>query len=213
MTVATKLPVTLEERLEYGDNFRIPASWEEFLDLLEECEYRIEYHNGEIISSMGYATKLHEKLVGKILLLLSKILNEGIYEVYPSNLPLYMPGITKKYINADVSVFKDQLESIALRGTMEAYTNPILIVEVLSVSTRADDLDRKLKIYRNMPSVQQIIYIESTEMQVTTHTRYNGNGEWLLKDLSAETDKVNVLGVGDFTLAELYKRVDFGEMG
>ena len=111
MTVATKIPLTLEERLEYGSDFRIPASWEEFLDVLESCEYRVEYDNGEIISYMGYGTRLHEKLVGNIFWLLSNLLGRNLYEVYPSNLAIYMPGAAKKYINADVSVFKDQVDS------------------------------------------------------------------------------------------------------
>jgi len=59
MEVITKMPVTIEERLEFGTALRIPATFDEFLDLLEECEYRIEYDNGEIISFLGYGTKNH----------------------------------------------------------------------------------------------------------------------------------------------------------
>ena len=211
MTVATKIPVTLEERLEHGEDFRISASWEEFLDLLETCEYRIEYDRGEIISFMGYATELHEKLVAQIIRLLGNILNEDDFSVYGSNLAIHHPDIDKKYINADAAVIKGLSEKVALRGSMKAVTNPILIVEVLSFSTRSDDLDRKLRLYRNMPSVQQIIFIESSEMLVTSHTRYNGNGEWLLKDLTKEEDELNVLKEGSFTLGELYRKVDFGD--
>ncbi len=209
MTVATKIPVTLKERLEHGEDFHIPASWEEFLDVLESCEYRIEYDRGEIISYMGYATELHEKLVGRILRLLGKLLDDEFFEVYPSNLAIYMSGTEQKYINADCSVIKGQPEMVALRGNMKAVSNPILIVEILSFSTRADDLDRKLKLYRNMPSVQQIIFIESTEVFVTNHVRYNGNGEWLVKDFYKKEDEVEVLKEGCFKLGDLYKKIEF----
>jgi len=36
MEVISKVPVTLDERLDYGEELRIRASWEEFLDLLDE---------------------------------------------------------------------------------------------------------------------------------------------------------------------------------
>ncbi len=37
-------PITLAERLELGlDIVRIPASWEEYLDLLEQADFQVEY--------------------------------------------------------------------------------------------------------------------------------------------------------------------------
>ncbi|HFA48618.1 MAG TPA: Uma2 family endonuclease [Bacteroidetes bacterium] len=209
MTVDTKMPVTIEERLEYGDEMRLPASWDEFLDLLETCEYRVEYDDGEIISFMGYASELHEILVAEIIRLLGNILSPNEYRVSGSNLALHIPGFSKKYYNADCAVVKGPSEKVALRGNMTAVANPVLLVEVLSFSTRGHDLGRKLRDYRKIPSLQQILFIESSEMYLVSHTRHNGGDEWLLKDFSSEKDSVPVLGEGTFTLGELYRKVEF----
>ena len=75
MSVLSKFPVTLEERLSLGpDTVRFPASWEEYLDLLEECEYQIEYANQEIIA-MSIASDPHEAIVANILGVLYRVLD------------------------------------------------------------------------------------------------------------------------------------------
>jgi Uma2 family endonuclease len=209
MEVTAKMPATLEERLEYGEELRVPASWEEFLDALEECAYRIEYDEGEIVSFMGYGTEQHEKLVGKIIHLLSSLLEEDLFHIYSSNLALHIPGRGHRYYNADCVVVKGMPEKVPLRGEMSAVANPILIVEVLSDSTRGFDLGRKSRNYRKIPSLQQILFIESAEMLVVSHTRHNGGNEWLLQDFSNEEDIVPVLGQSGVKLADLYRNVAF----
>lgn len=43
MGTIAKMPVTLKDRFEYGEELRIPATWDEFLDLVLRCDYRIEF--------------------------------------------------------------------------------------------------------------------------------------------------------------------------
>jgi|AP82_1055514.scaffolds.fasta_scaffold703698_1 hypothetical protein len=50
MEVISKVPVTLDERLDYGPEMRVSLTWEEFLDVLEVSEYREQYDQGDIIS-------------------------------------------------------------------------------------------------------------------------------------------------------------------
>jgi len=204
------MPVTLDERLEMGEALHIPATWDEFLDMLEECEYRFEYDEGEIISFLGYATELHEKLVGKLIKLLGIALNEDIFNVYGSNLALHIPGSKYKYYNADCAVVKGKPERVTLRGDMTAVANPILLVEVLSASTKDHDLVRKFRNYRKIPSLQQVLFIESTEKLVVSHTRQNET-EWLLSEYSADGDLVPVLGESTIRLDDLYRGIDFTE--
>ncbi|TAK49325.1 MAG: Uma2 family endonuclease [Saprospiraceae bacterium] len=208
MEVITKVPVTLDERLEYGEELCLPATWEEFLDLLEECEYRIEYDEGKIISFMGYATELHEKLMVKIGHLLFLLLNEDIFSVYGSNLALHIPGFVKRHYNADCVVVKGKSERVTLRGNMTAIANPVLIVEVLSASNRDYDLNRKFKNYQKIPSLQQVLFIESTERKVVSHQRENN---WTAQVFEQPGEVVPVLNEGAISLDELYRKIDFTE--
>ncbi len=205
MEVLHKIPLTLDERIPYGPELRIPASWDEFLEMLEECEYRIEYDEGEIISFMGYATENHEMLAVRIASLLDQLLMQGDYRVHGSNLALHIPGFVRKYYNADCAVVKGPTENIPLRGQMGAVANPVLLVEVLSPNTRDFDLGRKLKNYQKIPSLQQLLYIESTGYQVTSFLR---SKDWAPEVITGLDAVVPVLEEGVVLMRELYRKVE-----
>ena len=207
MEVATQVPLTLKERLHLGTELRVPASWEAFLELLPQCEYRVEYYGGEIVSIMGQASDKHEKLALKIGALLLSILGEEEYEFFGSNLPIQATGTGKNYFNADCTVVKGPPVQAKVLPGVAATTNPTLLVEVLSPSTQQEDLSTKLNHYRAMPSVQQLLFIDSRAMQVMSYTRQPEQGGWLLKDYSEGDDRCPVLGEEGFLLRELYRKV------
>ncbi|MCR9100606.1 MAG: Uma2 family endonuclease [bacterium] len=210
MEVTTQIPTTLEERLKYGTELRIAASWEDFLELLPAAEYRVEYYGGEIISVMGQASDKHELIVAAIIKLISNLLDkDDAYYIYGSNLPLYAEGITKNYYNADCTVVRGQAEKKEVLPGVNATTNPVLLVEVLSPPTEQEDLSTKLHRYREMPSVQQLLFIHSTSMRVTSYTREPEQDGWLLRDFTTESESCPVLGEGDFLLSDLYRKVTF----
>ncbi len=204
MEVLHKIPLTLDERIPYGPELRIPASWDEFLEMLEECEYRIEYDEGEIISFMGYATDHHEALLAEAIRLLGNLLLDDFYRIYGSNLALHIPGFVRKYYNADCAVVKDLPEKVVLRGEMTAVANPVLLVEILSPNTRSFDLSSKLKNYQKIPSLQQLLYIESTGYQVTSFLR---SKDWAPEVITGLGDAVPVLEEGVVLMDDLYRKV------
>lgn len=208
MEVITKIPLTLDERATYGDELRIPASWGAFLDQLERNSYRVEYDGEEIISIMGYATELHEKIVLRVAYLLMELLGGKEYTFYGSNLALQPPGGGKYYYNADCTVVKGEPEWAVLRGEMKALTNPSLLVEVLSSSTYRYDLGDKFYRYKNISALQQILYIDSTQRRLYNYTRPAESGEWLLNTIEGEDAQVPILGQGTLSLAAIYEGVN-----
>lgn len=204
METITRVPVTLDKRLEYSPELRIPASWDEFLELLEECEYRIEYDEGEIISFMGYASEEHETLVGEIIRLLGNLLIDERYRVAGSNLALHIPGFVRRYYNADCAVIHGPSEKVLLKDNMNAVANPILIVEVLSPTNRDYDLNRKFKNYRKIPSLQQVLFIESTERTVHSHKLED---DWAPQVYSGAGSSFPVLDAGFIGLDALFRKV------
>jgi Uma2 family endonuclease len=209
MEATPPIPLSLEERLKLGTELRIPVSWEEFLEVLPQCEYQVEYYGGEIVSIMGQASDNHEKLALKIGALLLSILGEEDYEFFGSNLPIQATGTNKNYFNADCTVVKGQSEKVQVLPGVSATTNPALLVEVLSPSTQQEDLSTKLHHYRSMPSVQQLLFIDSSEMKVISYTRAPEQGGWLLRDYTESEDRCEVLGEEGFLLEDLYRKVRF----
>jgi len=67
MVLTKKYPVTLAERLELGnDEQRFSGSFEDFVQLLEICEYPIEYQ-AETIIALSIASDQHEQIVANFL--------------------------------------------------------------------------------------------------------------------------------------------------
>ncbi|NBC05573.1 MAG: hypothetical protein GVY26_00085 [Bacteroidetes bacterium] len=209
METVKQIPLRLEERLKLGTELRMPTSWEEFLEVLPKCEYQVEYYGGEIVSIMGQASDNHEKLALKIGALLLSILGEEDYAFFGSNLPIQATDSNKHYFNADCTVVKGQSEKVQVLPGVSATTNPTLLVEVLSPSTQQEDLSTKLNHYRAMPSVQQLLFIDSTAVKVTSYTRLPRQGGWLLKDFTEFEDRCPVLEQEGFRLSDLYRKVVF----
>ena len=57
------------QKIEQGGIVTIEATWDEFMDFLEETIYKAEYNNGKIII-MGLASAIHEFIVSYMTTLL-----------------------------------------------------------------------------------------------------------------------------------------------
>ena len=202
---AIKIPLTLEERLPYGEEFIVETDWDTFLNILEKGEYPVQYDEGKMLSFIGYGTEEHEALVGEIIRLLGNLLANQSYKVYGSNLALHLPGEGKKYYNADCSIIKSPPEKIAVRGEMKAIANPILLVEVLSKSTHNFDLGQKFQRYKTIPSLQQLLYIDSREQRVISYRKQDARGVWLIEEFVDSEASVPVLEEGNLIVKDIYK--------
>lgn len=99
----------------------------------------------------------------------------------------------------------DQAATCAPIANTPAVEAPFLIVEVLSPSTKAFDLQVKVKRYSVLPSVEEIWLVDSERRWVQVWQR---SGEvWIVRILEAE-ESFDSAALGDrVTLAELYRNV------
>ena len=204
------LPLTLNERNLAPDVIRATATFEEYLDFAKRCEYNVEYINGEIIS-MSQASLPHESLVIRIGYLLSLLFDDiNDIQVYGSNIKLFIEA-TGDSVNADVSVVQGQPDYLRLpSGNLSTATvkNPILIIEVLSESTMAFDLGEKLEIYKQIPSLQQVLFVSQHKPWVISYTRTPNPTEWLNISVHAIAESITVLD-NTVALADIYKKFTF----
>jgi Uma2 family endonuclease len=213
------LPLTFEERADMGKReVRVPATFEEYLDLSADCDYRVFYRNGHIISFieidektktiMGEATVTHERMVARIIHFLTQILGfDSEYQVMGSNAKIFI-GEERKGYNADVVVVEGAVEQKACKHnkrTSKGISNAQLIVEVLSDSTRKFDLTDKLEDYKQIPTLQQIIYFDQSSVWATTYIRKSTN-EWLNIDYKSLSDNIPVKD-GFISLEKVYSKI------
>lgn len=213
-------PKNYEERSALGvRELRVPASWEDFLELWETTDYRVFYRDGHMISFleidekttaiMGEATIPHETLVGRFISLLSILLDDfhSDFTILGSNAKIFIAEDRKGY-NADVTVVKGQPEIKTWKPgkrTSKGIINPWLVVEVLSNSTRDFDLSEKLADYKQIDALQQIIFVEQGALWASTYIRV-GRQEWRNLDFTALTDQIPV-GDGFLSLGRVFARI------
>jgi Uma2 family endonuclease len=202
-----KLPETLEE-----DEFvRLPATWEEYLDALEEADptLTVQFLNNEII--MSQATDLHEELVSILNWLFRNVyLHEPDYRVLSSNVKIVVPGLAGD-LNADLSVIRGPSEYGTTplgRITKMRIKNPEIVVEVLSKSTRKFDLEEKLSYYKLIPSVQHILFVDQQRPYASVYSRLEQPDEWFNHDYRTLESTVR-LGAVTLPMADIYRKVTF----
>ncbi len=204
------IPMTLQERDEAPGELRVPATWEEYLELAELVPYNIEYHNGEIIS-MSQATDLHEQLIAQIITLFSNLLDDKPdYRVLGSSVKICISEGGSEF-NADLSVIKGPSEYVTLpsgRLSKVRIKNPEIVVEVLSKSTKAYDQSDKLDQYRLIPSLKHILFVSQEAVFARVYSRLDQPDQWLDADYRSIDDVVR-LGVQELPLRLIYRKTLF----
>ena len=86
----------------------------------------------------------------------------------------------------------------------DAYTNPWLVAEVISPSSRNRDFGEKLQGYKSIPTLQYILYIEQDRPFATLFERIPGEGRWCSTDYD-EPQQSFTLGEFPLVMGELYE--------
>jgi Uma2 family endonuclease len=183
MEIETKFPLTRAELADISTGLvRFPASWEEFWDVLEHAEYRTDFLQNEIIT-MSYESNLHSTIATELMWLLRNLFPRPQFIVHDSNRPVYLQDCenSKAIFNPDCSVTPEPPQLFTYKPGMDAETNPLLVVEILSKSTREYDLAEKLPCYKKMPGLRYIIYVDSMRTYITLFQR-TGSDQWLNTD-------------------------------
>ena len=206
--VASKFPTTLTERLELGpDAVRLPATWNEYLDLLETCEYPVEFDDNQIIL-MSIASSPHEAIVINIAGILFNLFGDDPQFYYAgSNRHIFIKEFQADYA-PDAHVVKGAPLEHTLRKGLTANLNPHIIFEVLSPSTREYDLGTKLPRYKKISTVRQVIYVEQTQSLVSVYTRIRDSNQWINEDFD-RLEQVFKIENEPVPVKDLYKKIVF----
>jgi Uma2 family endonuclease len=200
-----KLPETLEE----DELLCLSATWEEYLDILDETSYTVQFLNGEIIVSQ--ATREHESLVIVLATLLSNYFHDKKdYDVLGSNVKIVIPNQEGDF-NADVSVIKEPVEYALTTGgriSKVRIKNPEIVVEVLSKSTRKFDLTEKITYYKLIPSLQYILFVDQYRPYASVYARTDVPDEWLNHDYRT-LDSIVRLGDLALPMEAIYRKTKF----
>lgn len=180
---------------------------EEYLELEEKADDKNEYRDGEIISMTGGTTN-HNKLAGNFYICLNLALNDLGYDIYIGDVKLWIPRY-REFTYPDVMVIEGQPVYYSANTTI--VTNPLLIVEVLSKSTKDYDRGDKFLYYRSIPEFKEYVLIDQTKYYVMQYVKTSEN-QWILTEYETEDAMINLSSINvELSLKQLYKKVNFSE--
>ena len=186
---------------------------EEYLTLEEKATDKHEYRDGEIVVMPGGTTN-HNQIAGNFYKRFPLNIQKQDYYVYMNDVRLWIPQY-RLYTYPDVMVIKGK--PIYEGNSKTNVTNPLIIVEVLSQSTRDYDLLRsavgvrtdKFEFYRSIPEFQEYILIDQYRFYATQYFK-QGDGKWIFSDYKGEESLLKLASDEfEISLKDLYARVDF----
>lgn len=191
------------QKIENGGFVTIEASWDEFMDFLEETTYKAEYSNGRIII-MGLASAIHELLVGYMITLLNIHYQFKGFLVFSSNLGV-KTNDQRGYFNPDVTVVKGQLEFYNQSNAI--ILNPYLVIEVLSEGTYQYDLNEKLFKYQSMKSVHEVIFVDRFDKVVVKFQKTDNPKVWTETIYDGENPEI-LIDTMNVKLNDIFDKID-----
>ena len=157
---------------------------------------------------MTGGTTNHNKLALNLATSLNVALNDLDYDIYIGDVKLWIPRY-QEFTYPDVMVIEGQPVYYSANTTI--VTNPVLIVEVLSKSTKDYDRGDKFLYYRSIPEFKEYILIDQTKYYVMQYVKTSEN-QWILTEYETEDAIINLLSINvELSLKQLYKKVNFSE--
>lgn len=178
---------------------------EEYLERELVSETRHEYVDGEIIPMTG-GTPNHNQILLNLAGALNFALRQQSYRVFVADQRLWIPE-HRIYTYPDVMVVQGALNYQA--GRRDTITNPRLIIEGLSQSTRNYDQGDKFAAYRTIPTFQEYLLVDQYRYQVE-HYAKTGEKQWMFQEHDEVTNTVELASVPfAIALEEIYNKVEF----
>jgi Uma2 family endonuclease len=177
---------------------------DQYLITERNAEYRSEYYDGTV-RAMGYTSPRHGLIVSNIIMSLGDCLKKHGCQIYPSERMVFLKKCNL-FVYPDVVVVCEKPVFQMYRGEMAMLTNPAIVVEVLSKTSKAHDLTVKLPCYQSLPSLKHILIIDQDDISVHHLTRIDTK-KWLSTTHNTVKEKI-ALDRCSLSLKAIYDQTD-----
>ena len=151
----------------------------DYLNAEEKATSKHEYHNGSI-KKMAGGKLAHNQLAQKAASLIDAFVEHHELDLIVSNSDTKIRiERYNKFVYPDAVVICEKPEFYQNR--QDTITNPLLIVEVLSDSTKDYDRTTKYEYYRSIPSFQEYVLIHQAIQHVSVYTK-QPDQTWIIRD-------------------------------
>lgn len=175
----------------------------EYLRLEATATHKHEYYAGEMFAMAGGSYQ-HSRIATNGLVALAEHLHHTSCQPMNSDMRVSTPSGLDTY--PDISVYCNEP---ALTDNGHTLLNPVMIIEVLSASTRSYDRGDKFMHYRTLPSLQDYLLVDS-ESVLVEHYQRSGVAVWQLREYRELTAEIVVTSLNmTLAVAAFYAGIDF----
>lgn len=174
---------------------------EEYFGIEEMSAVRHEYLGGEIYATAG-GSRNHNQIAQNLTRAFDGV-RAGGRRSYLADVRLRTPGGLYTYPDVMVICGAAALSS----DRMETVTNPVVIAEVLSSSTREYDAGQKYELYRAIPSLRDYLLVD--QYTVSVEHRFLDGRDWKSRTYRAREEGIALTGVAvTILLRDVYALVE-----
>jgi len=185
-------------------NYILP---EHYLEMERASEVKHEYYKGEVYAMPG-ASPAHNDVAYNINRLMAHFLHGKGCKLYGSDFRIYIP-LHSLFTYPDFSIVCGKAETPDIYT--DNLTNPTVLIEILSKSTKDYDRGTKFTLYRSIKTLKEYILIDSTSISVEIFSRLEDNS-WKLTEFKQQSDNFIITTVSlTFYLKDIYENVSFNE--
>ncbi|WP_018467917.1 Uma2 family endonuclease [Calidithermus timidus] len=163
-----------------------PLSVEEYLETEAQSPFKREYVGGQVYATAG-ASQQHSLISLNIAVALRRMAEGRPCRVHMAEMKLLI-GSPKTSDFEKAFYYPDVMAVCGKPAPHDYYeTEPCILVEVLSPSTRGVDLREKVLAYQSIPSLQTYLIVDSETMTVR-HFWRDTEGRWQQQDLTGSAE-------------------------
>ncbi len=175
-------------------------SQEEYLEMERAALEKHEYYQGEIFAMSGASLK-HNEVFSNLFGEIQGKLKGKNCKPYGSDLRIHVPK-NSLYTYPDITIICDKAD--LTDDKFDTATNPAVIVELLSKSTRNYDRFEKFSLYRDIASLKEYILVDTQKIHIENYVR-NADNTWQLTDYNAISDNLFIATVNiNVSIADIY---------
>ena len=183
------------------------VSQEDYLVMERASETKHEYYKGEVFAMSG-ASIPHNNIAYNINRLVIPHLHGKGCKLYGSDFRIHIP-VTTLYTYPDFSIVCGKTETTDL--FTDNVTNPSVLIEILSKSTKDYDRGSKFMLYRSIETLKEYITIDSHSVSVEVCVRQENN-TWLLSEFKQLSESFVISTIGlTLLLKDIYEDVSIEE--
>ncbi len=175
-------------------------SGEEYLSFERASFEKHEFFRGEVFAMAG-ASNLHNIIFSNLFIDIGIKLKGKKCQPFGSDMRIHVPH-NSLFTYPDISIFCNEPNLFE----EDNLTNPSVIIEILSTSTKNYDRGEKFKLYRDIDSLKEYILVDSESINIEAF-RINASGHWELEEYK---NVDNILSVPTLeltiSLKEIYQR-------